>query len=92
MSMSQNKKDNIWNRFVEYKHLRDTQVRVTIDILEEIVKVDEPFDKLVVMNPEHENYNDYKEIVDALQIYHNSMIDVIKALIDELKLEVNILE
>ena len=85
-------RDNFWQKFLEYKQLRDTQVRATKEILEEVLKVDEPFDKIVVMNPEHPNYKEYKEIVDSLQIYHSSMIDVIKALVEELELEINTLE
>ena len=81
--------DNIWQRFINYKNLRDEEIKATITVLKELIRLDEPFTNIINLNPHHENYNEYTTIVDALQIYHSSQIDIIKALVEELESNVN---
>ena len=85
-------KDNFWAKFIEYKKLRDDGVQATVDVLNSILENDEPFTNIVKLNPNHENYEYYKEIIEALQIYHNQTIEHISNLKDLLTAGVNYLD
>lgn len=85
-------KDNFWQKFLEYKHLRDSEISNTVLALKAIVKDDVPFSEIVTLNPTHEHYESMKELVDALQIYHSSVIHSLQALIDTLTADVNYLD
>lgn len=85
-------KDNFWQKFLEYKHLRDSEISNTILALKAIVKEDVPFSEIVTLNSTHEHYESMKELVDALQIYHSSVIHNLQAVIDTLSADVNYLD
>lgn len=89
--MSVNEKDNFWLKFLDYKRLRDGSITLTVETLKDIIDNDIPFTDIVILNPAHENYAQYKEIVDALQTYHSHIIDMLRLMKDTLEAEVNIL-
>lgn len=89
--MPVNEKDNFWLKFLDYKKLRDETITLTVESLQNIIDNDTPFTDIVVLNPTHENYEKYKEIVDALQIYHTGVINMLKLMKETLEVEVNAL-
>lgn len=89
--MPVNERDNFWLKFLDYKRLRDESITLTVETLNDMIEHDTPFSDIVTLNPTHENYKQYKEIVDALQVYHSSMIDMLKLMKDTLEAEVNVL-
>lgn len=89
--MPVNEKDNFWLKFLDYKRLRDESITLTVEALRDIIDNDTPFSDIVTLNSTHENYAQYKEIVDALQAYHSSVIDMLKLMKDTLEAEVNVL-
>ena len=84
-------KDNFWQKFLDYKRLRDSSIELTVHTLGEIIDHDISFAELIKLNPKHENYESYKEIIDALQQYHNQTIDMLKLMKETLEMEVNAL-
>lgn len=90
--MAVNEKDNFWLKFLDYKKMRDDEILLTVEALTEIIDRDESFSKIVLLNPEHEHYKSMKEIVDALQIYHQNTIDMISAVRDALSADVNLVK
>ena len=84
-------KDNFWQKFLDYKRLRDSAIELTVHTLGEIIDHDVSFTELIKLNPKHENYESYKEIIDALQQYHNQTIDMLKLMKETLEVEVNAL-
>ena len=91
LSMPVNEKDNFWLKFLDYKRLRDGSITLTVETLKDIIDNDTPFTDIVTLNPTHENYAQYKEIVDALQTYHSHIIDMLRLMKDTLEAEVNVL-
>ncbi len=89
--MPVNEKDNFWLKFLDYKRLRDGSITLTVETLKDIIDNDTPFTDIVTLNPTHENYAQYKEIVDALQTYHSHIIDMLRLMKDTLEAEVNVL-
>lgn len=89
--MSVNEKDNFWLKFLDYKRLRDGSITLTVETLKDIIDNDTPFTDIVTLNPTHESYAQYKEIVDALQTYHSHIIDMLRLMKDTLEAEVNVL-
>lgn len=89
--MPVNEKDNFWLKFLDYKRLRDESVTLTVETLRDIIENDTPFTDIITLNPAHENYAQYKEIVDALQTYHSHTIDMLRLMKDTLEAEVNVL-
>lgn len=85
-------KDNFWQKFLEYKQLRDSEISNTILALDAIVKEDVPFLEIATLNPAHEHYESMKELIDVLQIYHNSVMHNLQAVIDTLSADVNYLD
>ena len=57
--------DNIWQRFINYKNLRDEEIKATVTVLKELIRVDEPFTNIINLNPHHENYTEYKFHTDS---------------------------
>ena len=90
--MTVNEKDNIWLKFLDYKRMRDDEILLTVEALTEIIERDEDFSKIVLLNPEHEHYKSMKEIVGALQIYHQNTIDMVSAIRDTLSASVNLVK
>lgn len=84
-------KDNFWQKFLDYKRLRDSSIELTVRTLGEIIEHDVSFAELIKLNPKHENYESYKEIIDTLQKYHNQTIDMLKLMKETLEVEVNAL-
>ena len=89
--MPVNEKDNFWLKFLDYKRLRDGSITLTVETLKAIIDNDTPFTDIVTLNPTHENYAQYREIVDALQTYHSHIIDMLRLMKDTLEAEVNVL-
>ena len=85
-------KDNFWQKFLEYKNLRDSEISNTVLALKAIVKEDVPFSEIATLNPTHEHYESMKELVNALQIYHSSVMHNLQAVIDTLSADVNYLD
>ena len=85
-------KDNFWLKFLDYKNLRDEEILVTVEALDQLINDDIPFNELVILNSTHEHYECMKELVDALQIYHSNKIEMLKMLRETLSTNVNTLE
>lgn len=87
--MNNIEEDNFWLKFLDYKNMRDKEIQLTIESLKEIIKKDEPLSSFILLNPQHENYEQYKELVGACQVYHSHTINLIKMVVDTLEAEVN---